>query len=136
MDVVIAAILSWLSTLHPVSVAWALGAVAVAVLLIWKGWPAFRKFVGILSRVVKLVDTLTDLPDDLAAIRHELEHNGGGSVKDAVARTEQAIADMRGDVADVRGDVGHVRRQVASLKTSLAKTNRRLDTNLTERSES
>jgi len=132
MGTFIDALLAWWATLHPDQWLWWVALVVAAIFIIWKGWPAFRKFVGILSRGVKLVDTLADLPDDLAAIRHELEHNGGGSVKDAVARTEQAIAEMRGDVADVRGDVGHVRRQVASLKTSLAKTNRRLDTNFNE----
>lgn len=110
----------WLASI-PIgtAVAWIGGAVA-AVLAVWKGWPAFRKLVGVLSRLVKLVDLLATLPEELGAIRHELEHNGGGSIKDSVVRTERAVAELSGEVK-------YVRRQAASLKTTAARTARRLD---------
>jgi len=141
MDSVIAAIFDWIATLQPGEVVWWVAVAVGVVLVIWKGWPLFRKLVKALYRFTKLVDTLATLPDELGAIRHQLEHNGGGSVKDAVVRTENAVAqlgqdvlglraevaDVKGDVATVSGDVSHVRRQAASLKTSIARTNRRLD---------
>lgn len=96
-----------------------IGVAAAIIVMVWRGWPAFRRLVAFLSASVKLVDTLATLPDDLAAIRHELERNGGGSIKDSVVRTEQAVAELATEVA-------HVRRQSAALKTSIAKTNRRL----------
>lgn len=109
---------------------WA-GAAAAVLVAMWKGgpkaWRAFKRLVGLLSASIKLVDTLATLPDDLAAIRHELEHNGGGSVKDSVVRTEQAIAELSRKVE-------HVQRQGASLKTTLAKTSRRLDDHIASRS--
>ncbi len=136
MDTFIDAILNWIATLQPGEVIWWVAVAVAAVLIVWKGWPLFRKFVKALYRFTKLVDTLATLPDELGAIRHQLEHNGGGSVKDAVVRTENAlgemrselsglraeVADVKGDVATVSGDVAHVRRQAAALKTSIAKT--------------
>lgn len=116
----------WAQTVSLAQVAAWAGGIGVVVVAVWKGWPAFRKVVRQLSRAVALVDTLATLPDDLAAIRHELEHNDGGSVKDAAVRTEKAVADLTERVETLSGDVAHVRRQAASLKTSVAKTNRRL----------
>lgn len=116
--------------LAPQIIAWGIAAVLLG-LIVWKGWPAFRKVVGILSRGIKLVDTLATLPDDLAAIRHELEHNGGGSTKDAVVRTERAVAELAERTerrhAELAEQVAHVQRQAASLKTTVRKTNRKLD---------
>lgn len=89
-------------------VGWMVGIVAV-VAFIRKGWPWLR-------RMVKLVDTLATLPEDLAVIRHELQRNGGGSVKDSVVRIEAEVKGLRSEVA-------HVKRQAASLKTSVNKAN-------------
>jgi septal ring factor EnvC (AmiA/AmiB activator) len=120
-------LLTWLEAVPPGTVLTCGGVVVALILVVWKGWPAFRRLVALLAASVKLVDTLATLPDELSAIRHQLEHNGGGSVKDAVTRTEQSVADLRKEVADLNGEVAHVRRQAAALKTSIAKTNRRLD---------
>lgn len=100
-------------------VAW-IGIAVGAVVFVWKGWPAFKNLVRLLSASIKLVETLATLPDDLKAIRHELEHNNGGSVKDSVVRTEEAVKGLTRELA-------HVRRQQAAVKTSLARTNRRID---------
>lgn len=113
-------LVKWLNSI-PLGTAllWVVGAI-VLILAIWKGWPVFRKFVRSLSNFVKLVDTLGTLPVDIAFIKHELDDNSGGSVKDAVKRTEKAVADLSTEVTHIRG-------QAASLKTSVQKTNRRLD---------
>lgn len=105
--------------------AWGGGAVAV-VLAIWKGWPIFRKVVALLSASIKLVDTLATLPEDLATIKHELQHNGGGSVKDSVVRTENAVAELAAQVGVLDGKVVHVQKQAASLKTTTQRTDRQL----------
>lgn len=99
--------------------AWSAAVTGVG-LAIWKGWPAFRKVVGLLAASIKLVDTLSALPDDLAFIKHELDVNSGKSVKDTTIRTEAAVLKLV-------DDIGHVRRQNAALKTSVANVNRRLD---------
>lgn len=102
--------------------AW-VGIAVGAIVFVWKGWPMFRKLVKLLSASIELVDTLATLPEDLKAIRHELEHNGGGSVKDSVVRTEEAVKGLT-------REVGHIRRQSGQLKTAVAKTNRRIDEHL------
>ena len=97
-------------------IAWALALIAL-ILLAWKGWPAIRRATEAAHRSVRLVDTLTTLPEDLEFIKGELRENGGGSVKDLVIANTAAVTELRGDVA-------HVKRQAAALKTSIAKTNR------------
>lgn len=116
----------WLSSITLGQIVAVLAVVATVALAVWKGWPAFRKIVGLLARGIKLVDTLATLHDDLAVIRHELETNGGGSLKDAAVRTETRVAELRVVVTQLGDDLAHVKRQNAALKTSLAKTNRRL----------
>lgn len=65
-------------------------ALVVIVALALKAWPFVRK-------LVQLVDTLSDLKPRLerieqtvGVVRGEVTHNGGGSLKDAVRRIEQA----------------------------------------------
>jgi outer membrane murein-binding lipoprotein Lpp len=122
---------SWLATIPALqALAWIGGVVVVVVLAIKfvpRGWRAFRHIVSGLTRAIALVDTLATLPDDIGFIKHELDDNSGGSVKDAVKRTEKAVEDLSGVVGQLQRDLTHVRGQAASLKTSLAKTNRRLD---------
>jgi hypothetical protein len=111
--------------------------------ILWKGWPIFRKGVGFLSRGIKLVDTLADLPAQLEFIKHELDLNSGKSVKDTTIRTEKlarelvaAIGEVRGDIGAVKDDVSHVKRQNAALKTAVAKSNRALAVHVAGSSES
>lgn len=115
--------ITWLYSLSFGTVAAWVGVFVGAVLFVWKGWPAFKNLVKLLSASIKLVETLATLPDDLKAIKHELEHNGGGSVKDSVVRTEEAVKGLT-------REVGHIRRQSGQLKTAVAKTNRRIDEHL------
>jgi hypothetical protein len=107
--------------------AWVAALVAAA-FLVWRGWPAIRRTVNALHRSVELVDTLATLPEDLRGIRAELTANGGQSVKDVVNRTEKNVAALAGEVA-------HVKRQAASLKTSIAKTNKKLDAHISGQGE-
>lgn len=94
--------------------------VGVIIFILWRGWPIARRVIFLLAKGVELVDTLGTLPVELAAIRHELEANSGKSVKDIAVRTEAAVAGMRSELE-------HVKRQGAALKTSVIRTNKKLD---------
>jgi hypothetical protein len=115
--------IEWLFSQSVGQVAAWVGITVGAIVFVWKGWPAFKNLVKLLSASIKLVETLATLPDDLKAIKHELEHNGGGSVKDSVVRTEEAVKGLT-------REVGHIRRQSGQLKTAVARTNRRIDEHL------
>jgi hypothetical protein len=39
------------------------------------------------------VSCIPDMKEDLAEVRHEVKHNGGGSIKDAVKRIEERLED-------------------------------------------
>jgi outer membrane murein-binding lipoprotein Lpp len=104
-------------------IGWALALGALVVVAV-KGWPAIRRATAAASRAVALVDALATLPEDLEFIKGELRENGGGSVKDAVVRTEASVKTLTADVETLTADVGHVKRQAASLKTSIARANR------------
>lgn len=116
----------WLGTVSALQVIAFLGALIGLGVALRKAWPTIRA-------AVKLVDTLGDLPAKLERITHELEHNTGTSLKDAVKRTEDAVTGLDGRINKlaqhlevVSEDVAHVKRQAASLKTSVARVNRRL----------
>lgn len=101
---------------------------AVAAVLKWgpSWWDGARKVHGNVGALFRLADTLATLPADLAAIKHELQHNGGGSTKDALVRTEAAVEALRGEVAGVRADVAHVKRQGAAMKTTMRRVDSRV----------
>jgi hypothetical protein len=100
-------------------IAW-VSAAGAAAFVIWRGWPIAKRVIFLLAKGVELVDTLGTLPVELAAIRHELEANSGKSVKDIAVRTEAAVTEIRLEMA-------YVKRQGAALKTSVTRTNKKLD---------
>lgn len=108
---------------------WIIGAgivVAFVVMLIRLVPPIWR----FVRKAAKLTDSLDTLPESLAAqalfrenitesmrkVNHELAPNGGSSMKDQGNRTEAAVK-LQG-------------RQLASLKTTIARTEKKLDTHL------
>lgn len=116
-----------LVTLQPVG--W-VAVVVAGIGVVWKWgpswWSGARKVHGNVGAIFRLADTLATLPADIAEIKHELQHNGGGSTKDALVRTEAAVESLREDLAGVREDVSHVRRQSSALKTTLRRVDGRV----------
>lgn len=45
------------------------------------------------------------IPTRIYRIEHEIKHNGGGSIKDAVHRTDEAMAALQQEMAETREDV-------------------------------
>ena len=77
------------------AVLWILAACAF-VFLIWKLWPAMRRFVA-------TVDALGDLPAKLQLLEridHELHPNSGSSLRDSMDRTEKAVGEIQEQVAE------------------------------------
>ncbi len=117
-------------------VVWA-SAVVAALVLVWrkapKLWAAVKRAHARFGAAIRLAETLSTLSTDLdeiksvlGTVRHEIQPNGGGSLKDASTRTEAKVDELVAQLAETRGDLAHVRRQAASLKTSVSRVNRRL----------
>jgi hypothetical protein len=51
----------------------------------------------------------------LEIVRHEVEHNGGGSIKDAMKRTEDDVVAVKQDVKTVQGVVHDVSAKIENL---------------------
>ncbi|KQR91282.1 hypothetical protein ASF93_08015 [Microbacterium sp. Leaf347] len=108
-------------------VVWAaavIAALTVAVRSRHKVWASLKSVHTWLGGFIRLVETIGTLANDMAEVKHELQHNGGGSVKDATARTEAAVNELR-------ATVDHIKRQNAALKTTV----RRVDKALVEHIE-
>lgn len=103
-------------------VVWVAASVAtltVAVKSRHKVWAWFKSVHTWLGGFIRLVETIGTLASDMAEVKHELQHNGGGSVKDATARTEAAVNDLQ-------RTVDHVKRQNAALKTTVRRVEKTL----------
>ena len=94
------------------AVGWTTGIVAAFVavrLFVRKGWPALKKFARAVLTFAHVVDAVQGLPafidrtdatleeqnERIAEIHHEVHFNDGSSVKDAVIRTEQDVAEVK-----------------------------------------
>jgi PAS domain S-box-containing protein len=61
--------------------------------------PKFEK----LSRFLDVLQSFDTVQDDIKLIKEELSNNGGGSLKDAMVRTERKIEEVAKDLYLVRG---------------------------------
>ena len=107
-----------------------IGSVATVIGFATKVWPLFLKFVATITALDDLprfiVDTdkfRADINDTIQQMNHELSPNGGSSLVDRSKRNEEAIQEL------LRGQQ-HVTRQVAAVKTTIARTDKKLDAHL------
>ena len=79
---------------------------------------------GLLARVDAIGTQGASTAAAVAVIQHEVEHNGGGSIKDAVKRLELSGADIS---ARLSGADKARQDQTVELKTDIANLSTRLD---------
>lgn len=93
-----------------------LGAAAAVAALARKAWTCVHR----LSELGKASnDKLDALADQVADIVAEIHPNGGGSLRDAIARTEGGVQLLRAKQEDISSDVVEMKQTQRDLRTRL-----------------
>lgn len=113
----------------------AYGAIAVVVIvllvvifIIRKLWPTITQFVTSVNTVATLPATLaimqadlTTLKTDMGYVKHEVQTNSGGSLKDSAKVTEKTVKSMQGTVRKLNTRVGQLEKgQARAAELALA----------------
>lgn len=105
--------IEWAETVNLWGILLILSAIAstivCVVLFVKKGWPWLKAFAKAIIKTSQVIDAVQELPEFIARtdktletqnerigeIHHEVHYNNGSSVKDAVRRVENGVADLR-----------------------------------------
>lgn len=97
-------------------------AALVFAFIVRKAWPTITQFVtsvntvatlpGKFAEIEKSLKTLKEgqvaISDDVTLVRSEVQHNGGGSLKDAVKVTQELVTTLKRDVGIVNRRIRQV----------------------------
>jgi len=100
----------------------------VVVLLLRKLWPTITQAVTSVNSVAMLPETLARIEKDLATlktdmghVKHEVQTNSGGSLKDSAKVTEKTVKSMQGTVRKLNTRVGQLEKgQARAAELALA----------------
>lgn len=65
--------------------------ITIIVMLIHRAWPTINKTVTVINEIAELPQTIATIESEIKTIKSEVLPNGGGSLRDAVNRTEDQI---------------------------------------------
>lgn len=82
--------------------------IAVIITAIRKAWPTITKAVNVINEISELPETIANIEAEIKVVRSEVLPNGGGSLRDAVNRTEDQIKKIILIVSEHEKEITHL----------------------------